>query len=172
MLYTITVKNLITDIKECDWLTKNDLFVEIKFGDENRRTTVKWNNNKPDWNESFIFNIDLNINTSFFLTINDADQYSKDEKITSEKIKINTSKIQEFKTDYLSISHGITNFNLYDILESSKNDKEELKVYNNRLIKDINDLKKELLESNQKNKDLKKFMFQIKKNIIKELSKD
>ena len=79
----------------------------IKFGDENRRTTVKWNNNKPDWNESFIFNIDLNINTSFFLTINDADQYSKDEKITSEKIKINTSKIQEFKTDYLSISHGI-----------------------------------------------------------------
>ena len=172
MLYTITVKDLITDIKECDWLTKNDLFVEIKFGDENRRTTVKWNNNKPDWNESFIFNIDLNINTSFFLTINDEDQYSKDEKITSEKIKINTSKIQEFKTDYLSISHGITNFNLYDILESSKNDKEELKVYNNRLIKDINDLKKELLESNQKNKDLKKFMFQIKKNIIKELSKD
>ena len=57
-------------------------------------------------------------------------------------------------------------------MESSKNDKEELKIYNNRLIKDINNLKKELLESNKKNKDLKKFIFQIKKNIIKELSKD
>ena len=150
MLYTITINNLIADIKDCDWLSKNDLFVEIEFGKEKRRTTVKWDDNKPQWNESFIFNIDLNKYKSFLLTINDADYYSKNEKIISEKIKINTSDVVNDNTEYLSIAHGNTHHNLYNIINQLKADKTTL----------IND-----------NKKLKDFLFGIKKNIVKVLSK-
>tara|TARA_Y100000389_G_scaffold7491_1_gene7193 strand:+ start:151 stop:684 length:534 start_codon:yes stop_codon:yes gene_type:complete len=170
MFYTITINNLITNIKECDWLTKNDLFVEIEFGKEKRRTMVKWNDNKPSWNESFIFNVDLNKFQSFLLTINDADNYSKNEKIVSEKIKINNSAVVSNETDYLSITHGISDYNLYNIIDELKAEKTTLKNYNHRLINDVDKLKSKITHCETNIKDMKDFLFGMKKNIIKVLS--
>ena len=172
MFYTITINNLITNIKECDWLSKNDLFVEIQFGEEKRRTTVKWNDNKPAWNESFIFNINLNKYQFFLLTVNDADNYSKNERILSEKIKINNSAVVSNDTDYLSITHGISDYNLYNIIDKIKTEKTTLKNYNHRLINDVDKLKSKIKECETNIKDMKDFLFDMKKNIIKVLSND
>ena len=117
MLYTITIHKLIRNIKNIDWLTKNDLFVTIRFGDECRRTMVKWNNNRPIWNESFLFDIDITVHNTFLLEIGDEDNYSMSENIVTEEINVTHNYKFEENTDFLSISHGITN---YDIINENR----------------------------------------------------
>ena len=166
MLYTITIRKLISNISNCDWLSKNDLFVTINLGKSNRRTTVKWNDNHPEWNESFLFEIEPNENTDYFLlTINDDDKYSKSESIISERIKINKGSIINQDTDNLSISHGITNYKLNNTIDKLN---DELSNFNIKY--------KELEKKNKKYENIIKntngFLFNTKKNIIKILSEN
>lgn len=54
MLFIHIVK-INTVLEEFDWLTKNDLSIEIVYGSEIRTTTTKWNTDNPIWNEAFVF---------------------------------------------------------------------------------------------------------------------
>ena len=54
MLFIQVVK-INTELEDFDWLTKNDLAIQIVYGDEIRTTTTKWNTDNPIWNEAFIF---------------------------------------------------------------------------------------------------------------------
>ena len=172
MSYCISILKLITNIKNCDWLTKNDLYVEIELGEEKRRTMVKWNNNEPVWNESFLFNIDVKKHLSFYLTIKDEDKYSKSEKIITEQVKINNGSILTIDTDFLSISHGIMHYEenkKYKILEQ---DNKTIVKYNNNLIDDLNTSKNKLHKTIKEKDILKNHLFTIKKSIVKVLSEN
>ena len=53
-MFYFKVNHLNKSTKFRDWLSSNDLFVLVKYGNQVRRTTVKWNNNNPVWNEVFL----------------------------------------------------------------------------------------------------------------------
>ena len=122
MKYCITIHTLAVQVAKNDWVGKNDLFVLIRLGNEIRRTTVKWNENKPIWNETFIFN---SIG-DFSISIHDEDSYSKSEELLREVVSVNVEEVKEFKTKYLNISHGIANFKTMKEVDILKNENEKL----------------------------------------------
>tara|TARA_B100001057_G_C22824436_1_gene940799 strand:+ start:1365 stop:1883 length:519 start_codon:yes stop_codon:yes gene_type:complete len=172
MSYHISILKLITNIKNCDWLSKNDLYVEIELGEEKRRTMVKWNDNEPVWNESFLFNIDVKKHLSFYLTIKDEDKYSKSEKIITEKVKINIGPILSTDTDFLSISHGIINYEANKKYKKLQQDNKTIVKYNNKLVDDFNTSQNELDKITKEKERLKEHLFTMKKSIVKVLSQN
>lgn len=133
MQYLVEIHKTINSFKSKDWMSKNDLFVIITMGDEIRRTTVKWNDNSPTWDEKFLFDFNK-INTSFInVAIYDEDKYSTSEKICDENIKIHLGKITNINSNFLNLSHGILNL--------------ELEKKNEELLKEVNILKSELCDT-------------------------
>ena len=75
MLY-IEIINLNSKING-DIFSKPDFFIKIIYGEQVRVTTTKWNNNNPQWNESFLFQLQENITSQISLEL-----YEKDSIIT------------------------------------------------------------------------------------------
>lgn len=107
MLY-LKILDLNNNINNGDWMSKNDLYVKIHYGNESRRTMVLWNNNNPKWNESFVF--DINKEKEITFEICDEDVYSKSEILKKYKSKVNLGKIKKIKTDFLNIEMGMVNY--------------------------------------------------------------
>ena len=140
----VTVNQLNSSIKNYDWLNKNDLFVIIKYGTQIRRTTTKWNDDHPEWNESFLFtkNDDDTIEVSLY----DEDSWSKDETIKSDSIKL-SDPINTVCEVNISISQvkciDIKTAKNYMTLKDINNDlkhkckylKDQLKKYNDNINK-------------------------------------
>ena len=107
MLY-LKILDLNNNINNGDWMSKNDLYVKIQYGNQTRRTMVLWNNNNPKWNESFVF--DINKEEEIIFEICDEDVYSKSEILKKYKMKVNLGKVKKIKTDFLNIEMGIMNY--------------------------------------------------------------
>ena len=103
-MFYFKVNHLNKSTKFRDWLSSNDLFVLVKYGNQVRRTTVKWNNNNPVWDESFLFN-ESNEKT-VVLSIYDEDAYSKSDKVQEYAVNIKSGEIKKYKTKYLEIEMG------------------------------------------------------------------
>jgi len=103
-MFYFKVNHLNKSTKFRDWLSSNDLFVLIKYGNQVRRTTVKWNNNSPVWNESFIF--EETDEKVIYLSIYDEDAYSKSDKIQEYGVNIKNGEIRKYKTKYLEVEMG------------------------------------------------------------------
>ena len=107
MLY-LKILDLNNNINNGDWMSKNDLYVKIQYGNQSRRTMVLWNNNNPKWDESFVF--DINKEEEIIFEICDEDVYSKSEILKKYKMKVNLGKVRKIKTDFLNIEMGIMNY--------------------------------------------------------------
>lgn len=57
----VEIQNLVKPIKSYDWITKNDLYVVVKYGEQVAKTSTKWNDDNPRWNEKFLFDKDETI---------------------------------------------------------------------------------------------------------------
>jgi len=107
MLY-LKIIGLNNNLNNGDWMSKNDLYVKIHYGTQTRRTTVLWDNNRPIWNESFLFNVSSKEEIIF--EICDEDKYSKSEILKKYKIKVGLGRIDKIKTDFLDIEMGMINY--------------------------------------------------------------
>ena len=107
MLY-LKILDLNNNINNGDWMSKNDLYVKIQYGNQSRRTMVLWNNNNPKWDESFVF--DINKEEEIIFEICDEDVYSKSEILKKYKMKVNLGKVKKIKTNFLNIEMGIMNY--------------------------------------------------------------
>ena len=133
MKYFIQICELLKEIKNTDWFSKNDLFITINVGGQIGRTTVKWNNNIPVWNEQFIFDIDSVETDKIVFTICDEDSYSKSEQLVTEEKNINLNEIIDDTTKFLKIKHGIFELNTKKENEKLKKENEKLKNENEKL---------------------------------------
>lgn len=82
--------------QKSDWFSKNDIYVKINYGEQSRRTTTKWDENNPQWNESFLFDKNEKINT-LTLELYDSDKWSSDEVLEKYSYKINYKNTQTKK---------------------------------------------------------------------------
>jgi len=92
--------------KFSSYFSQNDLYVKITYGNQIRNTTVIWNNNKPIWNEMFLFNYETP-NTEIKLELYDADKYSKSELIHTASFHPKLyKKLQDFDISIFKLSYG------------------------------------------------------------------
>lgn len=105
MLY-FKINNLIENAKFSSYFSQNDLYIKIIYGTQKRNTTIIWNNNKPSWNETFLFNYE-SPNNEIKLELYDADVYSKNELIHTATFhpKLH-EKIQDFDISIFKITYG------------------------------------------------------------------
>ena len=146
-MFYFKVNHLNKSTKFRDWLSSNDLFVLIKYGNQTRRTTVKWNNNNPTWNEGFLF--DESDEKTIVLAIYDEDSYSKSDKVQEYAVNIKNGEIKKYKTKYLEIEMG-TMVPQTDLLESEK----KIKEYE----KSLNDMKSKVEKMQQNGNNAKDFL--------------
>ena len=103
MLY-LKIKHLSKTQKNADIFSKNDMFIEIIYGNKIRRTMTLWNNNEPIWNEIFLFpKTDDEVIT---LVVKDDDVWGKDEELLKMEIPIHYQKIKSIIQDGLSFDMG------------------------------------------------------------------
>lgn len=146
-MFYFKVNHLNKSTKFRDWLSSNDLFVLLKYNNEVRRTTVKWNNNNPTWNESFLF--DESDEKTIVLSIYDEDAYSKSDKVQEYAVNIKNGEIKKYKTKYLEIEMG-TMVPQSNLLESEK----KIKEYE----KSLNDMKSRIEKMQQNGNNAKDFL--------------
>ncbi len=146
-MFYFKVNHLNKSTKFRDWLSSNDLFVLIKYSNQTRRTTVKWNNNNPTWNEGFLF--DESDEKTIVLAIYDEDAYSKSEKVQEYAVNIKNGEIKKYKTKYLEIEMG-TMVPQSNLLESEK----KIKEYE----KSLNDMKDKIEKMQQNGDNAKEFL--------------
>lgn len=133
MIY-LKILGLNNNINNGDWMSKNDLYVKIYYGNQIRRTNVLWDNNNPIWNESFL--LDSSLEKYIKFEICDEDVYSPDEILKTFVVNVNLGEIKYIRTDYLNIELG-------DIYYTKTSEITQLKNKNQQLFKKIKNLKEE-----------------------------
>lgn len=103
MIY-LKIKHLSKTKENADIFSKNDMFVEVIYGNKIRRTMTLWNNNEPIWNEIFLFTkTEFDVIT---LVVKDDDVWSKDEELLRIEIPLHYQKIKSVTQEGLSIDIG------------------------------------------------------------------
>ena len=103
MIY-LKIKSLINNTESGDLFTKNDLFVEIEYGADCRKTTTLWNSDNPVWDEMFLFQ--KSEIPKMILKIKDEDVWSKDEELLKIEIDVHYGKVKSFKSKYIEYDMG------------------------------------------------------------------
>ena len=185
-MYYISINKIHNNVRKY-----NDLYVEVQYNNQKRRTHTIWNNSLPVWNEKFVFDLNENIN-HFFIIIYEKNVWTSTEKIHEAKINLNYNDVKTFKYKYLEISHGIpfknkianlntenkiintSNINLKNINKQLNNKIKNLQENNNTLLnenkylKEKNDsLKYNLLTKEDVNVKLNKTIDTLKDNFKK-----
>ena len=143
MLY-LKIKDLNKKLEEGRFFTQNDLFVKIKYGKQERVTTTLWDNNNPNWNEAFIFDLE-DEKEELILELYDKDTYSRDELLYTTKFKPDlNSDIKHVSISIFNVMYGNIMKNTYKLKGENKIVKKKnaiLKKENENLRKIINKLK-------------------------------
>ena len=96
--------------KYSKYFSQNDIFIKIKYGNQSRNTTILWNNNKPIWNESFLFDYE---NDNKEITLELYDINSKNENLhTASFIPTKISPIKDHTISIFNISYGDIFYNI------------------------------------------------------------
>ena len=144
-----------------DYVTENDLFVTVKYGDEIRRTTTKWDVKIPIWNEFLTFPYNKNVN-SIIISLLDDDMYSKNECFFKDEIKLDKPYRK------LTVYNVVVEYGFYKYLP---NDKYNSLTIENRHLKSENNkinYKLKLLEEQLKElRVIKSKEFKLLKKIFK-----
>jgi len=108
MLY-IKIKNLTKSIDDCEWFSKNDLFIKLQYGNQHRRTEIKWNDNNPIWNEIFIFEYIQNEyiqNEYIQIQICDENSWSPNAILVETMLPIKNKEIMAYTNKYIEYDMG------------------------------------------------------------------
>ena len=125
-----------------NWFSRNDLYVQINYDEQIRKTTTLWNIDNPIWDEGFIF--DDHGPKPVCFEIYDENTWNKRELISKFEIKNHTDHIRQITQNNLTFEIGKI-FNEYNILvDSLKSSNTKLSCKNNILLEQ-NDLQKILI---------------------------
>ena len=102
-MFYIKIENLTRNIKNYDWFSSNDLFIILESADESRRTTTKWNNNSPTWNEEFIFS---DAPQTITLKLYENNKLTAPKILLTTKFETYNGAIETFQKDIFRIHMG------------------------------------------------------------------
>ena len=128
------------------WSQRNDLFIKLKYKNQIRQTTIKWNDLNPVWNEAFIFDYD-GID-SLLLQVYDSNLFDKNIIILEENIPVFMGDIQEFNIGKIKLHMGdaTKNLEIEKILIEKEKIIENLRLKNSNLEYKFKNIKNKLTE--------------------------
>ena len=138
MIY-LKIKHLSKTQENADIFSKNDMFVEIVYGNKIRRTMTLWNNNEPVWDETFLF--PKGEDETMLLIVKDDDVWSKDEELLRIEIPIHYQKVKSIVKNGLAFDMGNV---FYKARVLNFKNKKKIEEQNEEIIElkeNINDLK-------------------------------
>ena len=162
MLY-IKINKLNINVKNQDYFSKNDLFITLTYGNNIRNTTIKWNQDKPVWNEAFCFDY---INRQVLIVdLYHANKWSSNKKLYTCKFIPKYGNLVKENVTIFSITMGDINKCFKDkvneLTQNLNNKSNEIKSIKNKLDDKINNnnlLKEQLEIKENDNKSLKEII--------------
>ena len=104
MYYFIKINKLIEKLEKKDIFSLSDFFVEIKYNDQIRITTTKWNNQIPVWNEIFLFE---ERGKEIEIILMEDNKWTSNTEIHRETLEIqDDGTLKNDNCAYLEIEHG------------------------------------------------------------------
>ena len=147
-------------IEKKDWMSKNDLRIEIEHMEKIYTTTTKWNTENPQWNETFVFDTNLIQNNILKVRLYEEDSWSKSDMIKDESVTIDMST-----TNYV-VSNVILECNIIVTnLEQLLLIKEDCDFYKENLSYEVEKnilLNNNIIELNDYNKELNEHIKELK----------
>ena len=148
-MFYVKILNLNKKIDNNDFLSKNDLYVNIHYGGIKKSTSIKNNTELPIWNEDFIFPINFDIK-DFTIEIKDHNTALSDKILLIKIVNVHYGDIKEFNVDNKLIMHYGNIFYHKDYEINSLQNKifdlgkviEKLENNNNILTEKIENIKK------------------------------
>ena len=104
-MFYIKINDLLTEVENNDFFSKNDLYVSLKYNNIVKNSTIKFNNNKPIWNETFLFNVNPEI-TDFRMELRDKNTVDSDRLIFAIIIDVNYGEIRNEVAENISFDYG------------------------------------------------------------------
>jgi len=137
-MFYIKINELLKEFENNDFFSKNDLYVSLRYNNIIKNSTIKFNNNKPIWNETFLFNVNPEIK-DFTMELRDKNTVDSDRLIFAIIIDINYGEIRNEVAENLSFDYG----NIFYYKDCKIGD---LKVNIEELKKDNLELQEKLLK--------------------------
>jgi hypothetical protein len=166
-------------IEKKDWMSKNDLRIEIEYMEKIYTTTTKWNTENPQWNEIFVFDTNPIQNNILKVRLYEEDSWSKSDIINEESVKINMSTTNYVASNVI-LECNIIKTNLEKFLlikedcdfykENLSIEVEKNTLLNNNII-ELNDYNNELNEHNKELKTQYDYLNAVITNFTNEVSK-
>ena len=137
-MFYIKINELLKEFENNDFFSKNDLYVSLRYNNIIKNSTIKFNNNKPIWNETFLFNVNPEIK-DFTMELRDKNTVDSDRLIFAIIIDINYGEIRNEVAENLSFDYG----NIFYYKDCKIGD---LKINIDELKKDNLELQEKLLK--------------------------
>ena len=112
----IKVKHLVKSVDNYDWISKNDLFVIIRYGTECRRTNVKWDDNDSQWNETFLLNLNTEIE-ELQVELYDENVWSSIKNISKTIIEIKHKSVAPVTAGVILLEMGNPLYEFYETIK-------------------------------------------------------
>ena len=113
----IKINNLVKPVSNYDWISKNDLFVLIRYGSQWRRTNVKWDDNNPEWNEKFLFDLN-NEFEEIDIELYDENVWSSVKNISKTTIPVEHGEIKQVVAGVIMLEMGDPFQELYKTIKN------------------------------------------------------
>ena len=104
-MFYIKINELLKEFENNDFFSKNDLYVSLRYNNIIKNSTIKFNNNKPIWNETFLFNVNPDIN-DFTMELRDKNTVDSDRLIFAIIIDVNYGEIRNEVAENISFDYG------------------------------------------------------------------
>ena len=104
-MFYIKINDLLTEVDNNDFFSKNDLYVSLRYNNIIKNSTIKFNNNKPIWNETFLFNVNSEMN-DFTMELRDKNTVDSDRLIFAIIIDVNYGEIRNEVAENISFDYG------------------------------------------------------------------
>lgn len=101
----VKVKHLVEPTNNYDWISKNDLFVLVRYGLQSRRTNVYWDDNNPHWNETFLFDFNRE-NDEIIVELYDDNLWSSIKNIIKTSIPVEHDDVKEVVAGIVVLEMG------------------------------------------------------------------
>jgi hypothetical protein len=133
LMFYIKINQLLKEVENKDFFSKNDLFIKIKYNKICKTTNVKFNDSKPIWNEEFIFDINKDV-FEFTLELLDKNSVNTERIINIYNVYTNYGEIRNEIIDHnINIDYGNLFYKKDIYINNLKDKMNELNVLNNAL---------------------------------------